>query len=260
MHVGLILLPLSPPPSGRKIVSFGSHSSRYCVFGFGTSIHQKCHLIGQKDKELKNLSVGREYGKASQNCKNTSSPLTLSPLLLSLQKRPSVLKSTQYLKALGICHQHPHWKDGLFLLVLAKSWFLALGATSVSGSKSPVNGTINGLSKERGVAEGWDQPNQSMRWNQTTQGPHSPSCLFLPSLPTINLSICSGESSCIKDLLSHPLIKMFHWQRNTFSHCCIFTVWRLLVRTIWGCIFQLCWFQMSGEDTWLITDCYCHEL
>lgn len=106
-----------------------------------------------------------------------------------------------------MCHQYPDWKDGLFLLALAKSWLLALGATSVPGSKSPVNGTINSLSKERRVAEGSDQPNQSMRWNPTTQGLHSPGCLFLPSLPIINFSIRSGENSCIKDLLSHPLIK-----------------------------------------------------
>lgn len=101
MRVGLILLPLSSPPSGRKILSFGPPSSRYCDFSLRTSIHQKCHLIGQKHKELKNLSIGREHGKASQNCKNTSSPLTLSALLLSLQKRPSVLKEHSIFKSFG---------------------------------------------------------------------------------------------------------------------------------------------------------------
>ena len=111
MHVGLILLSLRPPPSGRKIVSFGSHSSRYCDFGFGTSIHEKCHLTGQKDKELKNLSVGREYRKASQNCKNRSSPLTLSPLLLSLQERPSVFKEHLIFKSFGYMSSVPSLEE-----------------------------------------------------------------------------------------------------------------------------------------------------
>lgn len=45
------------------------HASRYYDFGFVTSIYLKCHLIGQMDKEFKNLSNGKENGKASQSCK-----------------------------------------------------------------------------------------------------------------------------------------------------------------------------------------------
>lgn len=37
-------LPLSPLPlSWKKIVSFGSHSSRHCDFGFGSKFSLECH-------------------------------------------------------------------------------------------------------------------------------------------------------------------------------------------------------------------------
>lgn len=100
MHVGLIRLPLSPPLSGGKIACFGSHFSRYGDFGSGTSIHQKCHLIGQKDKEIKKLSVERKCGK-SQYSKRPSFPLSLSLLLLLLQKRPPVFKEHLVFKSFG---------------------------------------------------------------------------------------------------------------------------------------------------------------
>lgn len=80
MHVGLILLHLSP--SGRKIVCFGFYN-----------------LTEQKAKEHKNISVGK--GKAPQSCKNTPPPLTLSRLLLSLQKRPSAFKDRSKYKGFG---------------------------------------------------------------------------------------------------------------------------------------------------------------
>lgn len=66
----LILLSPGPPLSWKKIVSFGSHSTIYCDFGFGSKYSLEMSLIGQKDKELRNLSIGGEYGKA-QNCKKT---------------------------------------------------------------------------------------------------------------------------------------------------------------------------------------------
>lgn len=64
----LILLSPGPPLSWKKIVSFGSHSTSYCDFGFGSKYSLEMSLIGQKDKELRNLSIGGECGKA-QNCK-----------------------------------------------------------------------------------------------------------------------------------------------------------------------------------------------
>lgn len=64
----LILLSPGPPLSWKKIVSFGSHSTSYCDFGFGSKYSLEMSLIGQKDKELRNLSIGGECEKA-QNCK-----------------------------------------------------------------------------------------------------------------------------------------------------------------------------------------------
>lgn len=186
-------------------------------------------------------------------------------LFVSLQRSPSIFKEHSIFKSFGYVSSLPPLEGWIAPYCPGQVVISGTAATSPPGSRSPLNGTINGWSEARLAAKASDQPNQRMRWNPSAHDLSPPHCTprvayFPPSLPTINLSICRGESSCLEDLLSHPLVKVFHWQRNTFSCCCIFTVWRFLVRTIWGYTSYLCWFQMSGEDAWLITHIYCHKL
>lgn len=100
-------------------------------------------LFGQKDKELRNLSIAGKYGKA-QNCKK----YIISIDSLSLQMRSSVFKEHDIFKVFGYMSSIPLLEGRIVPSCLAMSWFLALRATSIPVPKTPANGTINDLTKK----------------------------------------------------------------------------------------------------------------